>query len=67
MKKLETIKLEETQAGGCGGSAGSAMGATIAAGFGIALGTVTLGAGLVLAAGVATAWAWADCYSSGWN
>ena len=67
MKQIGYIKLEEIHAGGCAGSAGTAMGATIIAGFGIALGTVSFGVGALIGAGLATAWAWADCYSTGFN
>ena len=67
MVKLNFSKSEMIQAGSCGGSAGTAMGATIIAGFGLALGAITFGVGLVLGAGLATAWAWADCYNSGFN
>ena len=67
MEKIDILELEKIQAGGCSGSAGAAMGGTIAAGFAIALGSFTFGLGALGVAALATAWAWADCYSSGFN
>ncbi|PWJ59645.1 hypothetical protein CLV98_102479 [Dyadobacter jejuensis] len=66
MEKLNIEKLEIIIGGGsCASSAGVSMGSTIVAGFGIAAGTFSFGIGFLVVAGLATAWAWADCGHTG--